>query len=80
MVGVGGTAGPGLVFGLLGRLRVRPRLQFEPARNRSKVSIGLRAFVGLGVLALVWFVAVGPVLHELTRLGGVFRSPPPVLR
>ena len=80
MVGVGGTAGPGLVFGLLGRLRVRPPRRFEPARNRSRASVVLRSVVGVGVVALVWFVALGPLLDELTRLGGVFRSPPRVLR
>ena len=80
MLGVGGTAGPGVVFGLLGRLRVRPRLRFERARDLSTLSIGLRAFVAVGVLALVWFVALGPLLHELTKVGGVFRSPPRVLR
>lgn len=79
-IGVGGTAGPGLVFGLLGRLRIRPRVQFEPRGNRAPKSIVLRAIVGAGLLALVWFVALGPLLHELTRVGGVFRSPPRVLR
>jgi hypothetical protein len=80
MVGVGGTSGPGLVLGLLGRLRLRPRLRFEAARNRSALSVVLRSLVGVGVLALVWFVALGPLLHELTKVGGVFRSPPHVLR
>ena len=80
MVGIGGTAGPGLVLGLLGRLRLRPRVQFERARPHRTLSIVLRAFVGVGLVALVWFVALGPLLHELTRVGGVFRSPPRVLR
>ena len=79
-IGIGGTAGPGLVLGLLGRLRVRPRLRFEPAPKRRGVALALRALVGVGLVALVWFVALGPLLDELTRVGGVFRSPPPVLR
>jgi hypothetical protein len=79
-IGVGGTAGPGLVFGLAGRLRVRPRLQFERARMRGGPAIVLRAAIGLALAALVWFVAIGPLLHDLTRVGGVFRAPPHVLR
>jgi hypothetical protein len=79
-IGVGGTAGPGLVFGLAGRLRVRPRLQFESSRARSAPWIVFRAVVGLALVVLVWFVAIGPLLHDLTRVGGVFRAPPHVLR
>ena len=80
MLGVGGTAGPGVVFGLLGRLRVRPQWRFEPTDSRRTTSVVFRTFVGAALLALVWFVALGPLLHELTRVGGVFRSPPRVLR
>jgi hypothetical protein len=79
-LGVGGTAGPGLVLGLAGRLRVRPYIEFRRAAVRGKISIAWRVLAGLALAALVWFVAVGPLLHELTRVGGVFRSPPPVLR
>jgi hypothetical protein len=79
-IGVGGTAGPGLVFGLLGRLRVRPHVQFERAPVRHPKGVVVRSLVGAGLLALVWFVALGPLLHDLTRVGGVFRSPPRVLR
>jgi hypothetical protein len=79
-LGVGGTAGPGLVFGLAGRLRVRPHVQFERARPRGAPSIVGRTLAGLALAALVWFVVIGPLLHDLTRVGGVFRSPPPVLR
>jgi hypothetical protein len=79
-LGVGGSAGPGLILGLAGRLRVHPYVEFRRARVRGKVSIVMRVVAGLALAALVWFVAVGPLLHELTRVGGVFRSPPPVLR
>ena len=79
-IGVGGTAGPGLVFGLIGRLRVRPHVQFEPSPVRGRWRVVFRAVVGLAVAALVWFVAIDPLVHDLTRVGGVFRSPPHVLR
>ena len=79
-IGVGATAGPGLVLGLWGRLRVRPRIQFERAHVRGSAGVVARALVGLALVALVWFVALGPLLHELTRVGGVFRAPPHVLR
>jgi hypothetical protein len=79
-IGVGGTAGPGLVFGLMGRLRVRPHPQFERAQVPRTRGIFVRAVLGLAVAALVWFVAIDPLLHDLTRVGGVFRSPPHVLR
>lgn len=79
-LGVGGTAGPGLVLGLAGRLRVHPYVEFRRASARGALPTVMRVLAGLALAALVWFVAVGPLLHELTRVGGVFRSPPPVLR
>jgi hypothetical protein len=68
------------VIGLLGRLRVRPRVQFQRARVGGAPAIVGRVVLGLALAALVWFVAIGPLLHELTRVGGVLRSPPHVLR
>jgi hypothetical protein len=79
-IGVGGTAGPGLVLGLLGRLRLRPRLQFERVQVRRRRAVAVRVLVGVGLVALVWFVVLAPLVHDLTRVGGVFRSPPRVLR
>ena len=79
-IGMGGTAGPGLVFGLLGRLRLRPHVQFQRARAGSTPAMIGRLLLGLALAALVGFVAIGPLLHDLTRVGGVFRAPPHVLR
>ena len=79
-IGVGGTAGPGLVFGLMGRLRVSPHVEFDRERVRLMRGTFVRAVLVLAVAALVWFVAIDPLVHDLTRVGGVFRSPPHVLR
>jgi hypothetical protein len=34
----------------------------------------------IGAMTIAWFVAFGPLLHDLTRVGGILRESPPPLR
>ena len=85
MVGVGGTSGPGLIFGAVGRLRLT-RLG---GRNGGHALDGtpaspfgwVVAVVTVALLAALWWITAGnPLVHELTRRGGILRAPPHVLR
>jgi hypothetical protein len=84
MVGIGGTSGPGLIFGALGRLyltrlggRHEHRLDNAPASAFGIVV----ALITLALLAALWWITAGnSLMHELTRQGGILRSPPHVLR
>lgn len=85
MVGVGGTSGPGLIFGALGRLYLTRlggahdghRLDNTPASAFGIVV----AVITVALLAALWWITAGnSLVHELTRQGGILRSPPHVLR
>ena len=86
MVGIGGTAGPGLIAGAFGRLSLL-RL-FGRHTGRALEGTGLfsraRLVVGLIVtvaLAALWWLAAGQwVMDALTRTGGILFDPPRVLR
>jgi hypothetical protein len=80
MLGVGATSGGGMLvaapFGdvpVTGILRGHPR--YRPSGPRWWA-------VPLVLLAAVlwWFAAGAPLLHHLTRVGGIFRQAPRVLR
>jgi hypothetical protein len=87
MLAIGAVEGPSLLgTGLFGRLGFRALTrfrfgQFEPYRPTPRRR-ALAVVIGLGVAALVWFVALAPLLHDLTREGGILRDPqgPRVLR
>lgn len=82
MLSIGGVGGPSLLgTGLFGRLGLRSLVRlrlgrFEahrPAPRRRAIAVA----VWVVVAALVWFVALGPLLHDLTRVGGILRQAPP---
>lgn len=84
MVGVGGTSGPGFVFGALGRLYLT-RLGGKGGRaldNSPTSAFGwVVAIVTVVLVAALWWIAAGnSLVHDLTRQGGVLRSPPHVPR
>jgi hypothetical protein len=83
MVGVGATAGPGLVLGLFGRLsllrllRRREGTALSPVRGRTRLVV---ATVLVPALAALWWFAAGQwLVHDLTRTGGVLVEAPPPL-
>lgn len=86
-VGVAATSGPGLIFGLFGRLRLLRLLRPGAGPpTPALVSGGLgRARVALGVVLVVvlaglWWLTAGQwVVDALTRTGGVFVNAPPPL-
>jgi hypothetical protein len=82
MVGAGGTSGPGLVFGALGRLYLT-RLRGGKALDNlpSKPFGWVVAVVTVALLAALWWITAGnSLVHALTRPGGILRAPPHVLR
>lgn len=85
MVAVAPVGGPYMLgTGLLGRLPFgalrRGRWSQFVARHSSPVGLGIRLFVLVGIVIGVWLVAIAPLLHDLIRVGGVFRDPPHQLR
>jgi hypothetical protein len=79
MLSVGALEGPTLLgAGLFGRWRLRDlrRLRFRSIERREgpRSWVRLAAFVAIG--ALVWFVALQPLLHDLLREGGILRDEP----
>jgi hypothetical protein len=46
----------------------------------SPRGLGIRLFVLVVIVVGLWFVAIAPLLDDLTRVGGVFRDGPRELR
>ena len=85
MVGVGGTSGPGLVFGAFGRLFLGRLLGRSPGAvvedTPGSAYRTVVALITVGLLAALWWITAGQwLLHELTRTGGILVSPPHVLK
>jgi hypothetical protein len=85
MVAVAPVGGPYMLgTGLFGRLPFgalrRGRWSQFVARHPSPVGLAVRVLVCVPIVLGVWFIAIGPLLDELTRVGGVFRDPPRQLR
>ncbi|MBV8691679.1 MAG: hypothetical protein JOZ37_17505 [Actinobacteria bacterium] len=85
MVGLGGTSGPGLIFGAFGRLFLT-RLFGRGTGSALEDAPGSPyrmavAAITVGFLVALWWIAAGASLwHDLTRTGGILVSPPHVLR
>ena len=86
MLGLGGTAGPGLIFGAFGRLWLRrlfgrhdgPALESVRLLSRARIVAGV---VTVAVLVALWWLVAGHwVVDALTRSGGILFDPPRVLR
>ncbi len=85
MLGAGAVRGPGLlVGGFYGRLGLgdlrRGRLNRVAWRERHEMTRPWRLLAMIVIAAVVVHVAVRPVVHELTRVGGILRDPPAALR
>jgi hypothetical protein len=81
MVAVAPVGGPYMLgTGLLGRLPFgalrRGRWSQFVARQSSPVGLVVRLLVLAAIAIGVWLIAIGPLLDDLTRVGGVFRDPP----
>lgn len=81
MLAFGGLEGPTMLgLGAFGRLRLRSlrRLRLREGEYRLRGGRGRWIVHGLwlGVLVLVWFAALDPLLHDITREGGIFRDAP----
>lgn len=79
MLGIGGTTGGLIVAAPFGRVPLRSVVRLRPKRTpRPDVPMWMRLLLLLALAA--WVVAAGlPLLHELTRVGGILRSAKPVL-
>lgn len=85
MVSVGGLRGPSLVgVGLFGTWPWRDlrRLRFRAIALRPGRPAWWRLVAMLAVAALVWFVGVQPVIHDIVKDGGILHpeQAPRVLR
>jgi hypothetical protein len=85
MVAIAPVGGPFLVgTGLFGALPLRAlwhgRWSQYVARQMSPVGLGVRVLVVVLIAVTTWFVAIAPLLDDMTRVGGVFRDPPRQLR
>jgi hypothetical protein len=85
MLAVAPVGGPYLLgTGLLGKLPLRAlwhrRWSHYVARQMSPLGFGVRLGVALVIAIVTWFVAIAPLLDDLTRDGGVFRDAPRELR
>jgi hypothetical protein len=84
-LGIGGTAGPGLVYGPFGHVnalallgkRSGPAWQHEPL---SQARFGFGLLLVFVILALWWLGAGQWLLDAITRTGGIFNDPPRKLR
>jgi hypothetical protein len=85
MLAVAPVSGPYMLgTGLFGSLPFRALRrgswsQFV-ARRMSPRGLGVRLVVLAAIAIAMWFVAIAPLLDDLTRVGGVFRDPPRELR
>ena len=85
MVAVAPIGGPYLLgTGLFGALPLRAlwhgRWSQFAARQMSPVALGVRVVVLVLIAVGMWFIAIAPLLDDLTRIGGVFRDAPRELR
>ena len=85
MLAVAPVSGPYMLgTGLLGSLPLsalrRGRWSQFIARRTSPRGLGVRLAVLVLIAVAIWFIALAPLLDDLTRVGGVFRDPPRVLR
>jgi len=85
MVAVAPVGGPYLLgTGLFGALPLRAlwhgRWSQFVARQMSPVALGVRVVVLVLIAVGMWFIAIAPLLDDLTRIGGVFRDAPRELR
>jgi hypothetical protein len=78
---VGGTTSVSMVgFGVLGRFVPWRRASFAPTPIGRPLGVTWRV-VALGIItAAVTVFALYPVADAILRVGGIFRSPPPILR
>jgi hypothetical protein len=84
-LGIGGTAGPGLVYGPFGHVNALallgkwsgPAWQHEPL---SQARFGFGLLLVFVILALWWLGAGQWLLDAITRTGGIFNDPPRKLR
>jgi hypothetical protein len=84
-LGIGGTMGPGLVYGPFGhvdalalfRRRSGPAWRHEPL-TQTRFALGL--LLVLAMLALWWLGAGQWLTDAITRTGGIFNDPPRKLR
>ena len=85
-IGVAATSGAGFVFGPFGRVFALPLLgrrgerRWIPHPRAGGPWYTVGAVVVLVVAALWWLAAGQPLLHELTRTGGILVDAPPPLR
>jgi len=78
---IGGTTSVSMLgLGVLGRFVPWRRASFEPRRIGSVSGVVWRAFALTVIVAVVAVVALYPVADVILREGGIFRSPPRVLR
>ncbi len=85
MVAVAPIGGPYLLgTGLFGALPLRAlwrgRWSQFVARQMSPAALGVRVVVLVLIAVGMWFIAIAPLLDDLTRIGGVFRDAPRELR
>jgi len=85
MVAIAPVGGPYLVgAGLLGKLPLKAvwhgRWSLYVARQMSPAGRVVRVLVVVLLAVTTWFVAIAPLLDDLTRVGGVFRDAPRELR
>jgi hypothetical protein len=84
-LGIGGTAGIGLVYGPFGNVnalalagrRIGPIYHHAPF-TRARMIVG--ALIVVALLALWWFAVGEWLLDAITRTGGIFNDPPRKLR
>ncbi len=80
MLSVGGVSGPALLgTGLFGNLELRRLLRLQVHRGTYHLRDGRARWITVAafvVAALVWFVALQPLLHDLVREGGILREEP----
>jgi hypothetical protein len=82
MLSVGGVEGPTLLgTGLFGRLPLTSLLRLRIDDVELRAHPGRARWIAiclwLAIAGLVWITALGPLLHDLTRVGGILRDPPP---
>lgn len=79
MVSVGGLRGPALLgVGLFGKWPWRElrRLRFAAIELRPGRPAWWRIAAMIAVAALVWFVGVQPVIHDIVKDGGILHPEP----
>lgn len=85
MLAIAPVSGPYMLgTGLFGALPLtalrRGRWSHFVARKMSPRGLGVRLALLVLIAVAVWFIALAPLLDDLTRVGGVFRDPPRQLR